>query len=707
MKVTIVDFLAQAIEDKPTDGSDCKTLAAAQKELGRLRRITGKVVRVLSNAKDLAAQIGTAIAPVPQDPQQERGKKKTGIKRNRKALTIDQSFKAYKKVAVEKSSEDRALIKSAIKNNALFKEFLDAELEDFIDVFAPKSCKGGSTVIRQGNTGNTFYVVQSGALEIFINMGEGDKKVETLVGVPYRRGGAFGELALLYESNRAATIRASEDCVLWEITRTAFKGLQLQIEQNAHEMKLKQLESVKIGKKLLCQVMDLSQLESMAMATEYQIFEAGSMIVKEGEKGNTFYVITKGEVDVYKKSVGSDKIATLGVNSFFGEKALLSSDTRQATCVAATNVVECLTLTRDDFVLMLGNLEDVISGRRASILNRSAVMTPSSFLEEETDATLTLSDLKIKRVLGDGAFGKVNLVKSKKDGRLFALKAQSKAHVIKHGSKEKLVTEYRVMRELSHPFIVECYQAFQDRKYIYFLMGLLPGGEIMDLLEKHEKFPESWARFYCGTVVLVFEYIHQQKIAYRDLKPENLVLDENGYCRVVDFGLAKWCDKGKTWTMCGTPDYLAPEIITGKGHDWAVDDWALGVLLYELTHGFPPFYDDDPTNTAKKVMQRSYSIPPHFSRQLVDLVSRLLTDQSKRLGRTKGGARGIRKHPWFSDFDWQALLDRKMKVPWLPELGNLAKLGTKDDGKWNAQDSDWEPNLSFGDRRASWQLGLR
>ena len=87
----------------------------------------------------------------------------------------------------------------------------------------------------------------------------------------------------------------------------------------------------------------------------------------------------------------------------------------------------------------------------------------------------------------------------------------------------------------------------------------------MDLLEKHEKIPESWARFYCGTVVLVFEYIHQQKIAYRDLKPENLVLDENGYCRVVDFGLAKRCDKGKTWTMCGTPDYLAPEIITGKG----------------------------------------------------------------------------------------------------------------------------------------------
>jgi len=330
-------------------------------------------------------------------------------------------------------------------------------------------------------------------------------------------------------------------------------------------------------------------------------------------------------------------------------------------------------------------------GKKTNILNRSVKMTPSFFMKQDT--YLSLSDLKFRRVLGEGAFGKVNLVKSKIDGKLFALKAQSKAHVIEKGSKKKLITEYRIMSELSHPTIVECYQVFQDRKYIFFLMGLLPGGEVLDLLYKHEKFPESWTRFYGATIVLFFEYIHEQKIAYRDLKPENLVLDENGYCRVVDLGLTKRCNNGKTWTMCGTPDYLAPEIITGKGHDWGVDYWAFGVLLYELCYGMPPFHDANPMNTAQNVMNGSYSIPPHFSRLLVDLVSQLLTCQSKRLGRTKGGVRNIRKHPWFSEFEFLALLNRTMKVPFAPQLDNLEKLGKKDDGKWDAPDSDWEPSF--------------
>jgi len=710
--VTIVDFLAQAVKNKPTDGSDCKSLTSAQKELGRLRRITGKVVKVLSNARDLAALNGNsngAIAPAPQaqDHAPDEKMSRPSVKK-RKALTIDQSFKIYKKITVEKSSEERVLIKSAIKNNALFTELLDDELEDFVDVFAPKSFKRGHTVIKQGDIGHQFFVVQSGMLDIFINLtGKGDVQLEEKqVGVPYRRGGAFGELALLYESPRAATIRASEDCILWIITRTAFKGLQLHIEQEAHERKLKQLQSVRIGKKVLGEVMDLSQLESMAMATQYQKFHAGATIVHEGENGNTFYMITKGEVDVYKHSAGPKPIASLGLNSFFGEKALLgrSGDTRQASCVAALNT-ECLTLTRDDFILMLGNLEDVLAGRRESMLNKSTQMTPSFFVKQLSDNVLTLKDLKMKRVLGEGAFGKVNLVKSRTDGKLYALKAQGKAHIVENTAQEKLITEYRLMLELSHPFIVQCFQAFQCKKYIYFLMGLLPGGEVLDLLDEHKKFSEDWSRFYCGAVVLVFEYLHQQKIAYRDLKPENLVLDEEGYCVVVDFGLAKRCDRGKTWTMCGTPDYLAPEIITGKGHDWGVDYWALGVFVYELTHGYPPFYDDDPTKTAKKVMKGTYDIPDNFSRALIDLVSRLLSPQAQRLGRTQGGVRKIRKHAWFEGFNWQGLLDREIKVPHVPKLGNLEKLGTKDDGKWDAPPSRWEPDLnpSTG-RRESWSL---
>ena len=303
MPITIVEFLANAVNDKPIDGSDCKTFEAAKKELGRLRRIIGKVVKLLHEpvetttttttntaataADDVAAQGRTVAAAAAATAGEGKRKRDKAVN----LITRQESFQNYHKVAVDKSSEDRALIKSAIKNNALFKGFLDAELDEFIDVFSPESVDSRSTVIRQGDIGNTFYVVQSGALDIFINMGKEDQVVETQVGLPYRRGGAFGELALLFGSPRAATIRASEPTNLWVINRTAFRGLQLQIESNAHALKLEKLRHVKIGDKMLNEVLDESQLESMAMAAQYQIFEAGSTIIKEGETVNMMMLL--------------------------------------------------------------------------------------------------------------------------------------------------------------------------------------------------------------------------------------------------------------------------------------------------------------------------------------------------------------------------------------------------------------------------------
>lgn len=170
------------------------------------------------------------------------------------------------------------------------------------------------------------------------------------------------------------------------------------------------------------------------------------------------------------------------------------------------------------------------------------------------------------------------------------------------------------------------------------------------------------------------------------------MLDADGYCYVIDFGLAKKCDKGKTWTFCGTPDYLAPEIIRGKGHDWGVDYWGLGVLLYELTNGYPPFYADDPTNTARKIIKGTFATPSNFSDALTDLIKKLLCEQSKRLGRTQGGAAEIVKHQWFSGFDWDALLAKEMKVPSKPNVGKLESLGRRDHPS-HAPDCSWNPEF--------------
>mmetsp|Transcript_37602 Transcript_37602/g.80214 ORF Transcript_37602/g.80214 Transcript_37602/m.80214 type:complete len:678 (+) Transcript_37602:178-2211(+) len=674
--VTVVEYLSAAVKGKPIDGSDVKTLEEARAELTRLRRVAYRVCDILNKTtvQPQAPDERTTTARPARKPKSEK-------KKHRQALAEEDSYKDYNKVFVEKSDDVRRLLKTAMHKNLLFKGYSDGDLDDFADVFAPKKFLSGSTVIKQGDQGGTFYIVESGALDIFINIGEGADRTETQVGVPYGPGGGFGELALIYNCPRAATIRTSEECVLWEITRTAFKGLQLQHNQKAHKLKLSSLANVKIGQKRMGEVLSAGDLESMALAVKTQSFSAGEAIVREGEKGDVFYVITKGTVIVSKQR---KKLASLGVNSFFGEKALLSSDTRNATCEAETDV-ECLTLLRDDFVLLLGNMEDLLSGKKKLLSQASSLHV----ISEAT--TYAMDDLMKGGVLGEGAFGKVNVVKSKKDGRLFALKAQGKAFLVENGQEQHTVGEYQLLREINHVFVVKIYQALQDQKYVYFLMNLLPGGELMDLLDSMQNFPENWTRFYGATVLSAFQSIHKRKIAYRDLKPENLVLDADGYCYVIDFGLAKKCDKGKTWTFCGTPDYLAPEIIRGKGHDWGVDYWGLGIFLYEITHGYPPFYAADPTNTARKIIRGTFSTPPKFSESLSDLIHKLLCEQSKRLGRTQGGAAEIIKHQWFSGFDWDGLLGKTMKVPSKPKVGNLEKLGKRDHQTASVPDSSWNP----------------
>jgi len=136
---------------------------------------------------------------------------------------------------------------------------------------------------------------------------------------------------------------------------------------------------------------------------------------------------------------------------------------------------------------------------------------------------------------------------------------------------------------------------------------------------------------------------------------------------------------------------LAPEIVRGKGHDWGVDYWGFGVLLFEITYGYPPFYANNPTQTARKIIRGSYSTPSRFSSELSDLISKLLCDQSKRLGRIQGGADEIIKHPWFSGFDWDALFEKKAEVPWKPEIGKLESLGKKDQREERAPTSNWNP----------------
>ncbi|KAF9273553.1 camp-dependent protein kinase catalytic subunit, partial [Mortierella alpina] len=183
------------------------------------------------------------------------------------------------------------------------------------------------------------------------------------------------------------------------------------------------------------------------------------------------------------------------------------------------------------------------------------------------------------------------------------------------------------------------------------------------------RFPEHVARFYTCEVLLALEYLHSHAVIYRDLKPENLLLDSMGHIKITDFGFAKHVPQNMTWTLCGTPDYLAPEIIQSKGYGKAVDWWSMGVLMFEMCAGFPPFFDEDHIKLYGKIMAGKVKYPSHFQPALKDLLKRLLTaDLTKRYGNLRGGATDIKNHPWFEGVNWDLVYSRQIEAPYRPTI---------------------------------------
>lgn len=569
-------------------------------------------------------------------------------------------------MVVPKPESVKILIHDAIAANILFKACSSEELTELVEVFASSEASAGSTIIRQGDEGDAFYVMERGTIDVY----EGDTHKATLYS-----GTSFGEIALLYGCPRSATLRTRYFCKLWSISRSAFRAITSQFKQRRMEAKVKFLKKVKIKDKFLSDVLSESEINTLALATLNKSYEAGHIIVREGEPGDIFYMIDSGSVDVFIKAKGDAPVVTLTSGQFFGELALLSNDVRTASCVAKTDV-ECHILMRNDFNLLLGDLQSLMDGGDYRRREEDFVQPKKTV---KVTLRVNLSDLDILKVLGIGAFGRVRLARLKHpvngiktDDEFFALKCISKQSLKENGLDSHILNEKAIMSGLEHPFINRYYCDMEDDKYLYFLLEALPGGELCKRLREEKQFPEPWGKFYSASVLFAFCHMHAKKIAYRDLKPENLVMDSIGYVKVVDFGLAKLIDGGKTWTLCGTPAYLAPEIVLNDGHDWAVDYWALGVFLFEMISGREPFAAKNPMEVYKQIVSGHVEIPSFFSPTLTDLIMKLLnTSKSKRLGRTMGGGGAVMQHRWYSDFDWDAHLEKRLAVPLQPKTQEI------------------------------------
>jgi len=288
------------------------------------------------------------------------------------------------------------------------------------------------------------------------------------------------------------------------------------------------------------------------------------------------------------------------------------------------------------------------------------------------EAPIGLDSLERLQTIGTGTFGRVFLVKHKQTGEYFALKCLKKSEIVRLEQVIHTMNEKKILSSLKHPFIVNLKASFQDQQYIYMLMEYVVGGELFSYLRRRGRFPTETTRFFASQIVLALEYMHSGEIAYRDLKPENLLIDHEGNLRITDFGFAKHIEN-RTFTLCGTPEYIAPEIIMGTGHGKAVDWWALGILMFEMLAGYPPFYENEESpdrfNIYKSILAGTISWPAHFDPAARDLIKRLLaTNLTRRLGNLKGGAEDVKRHHFFEGVDWTAVYNKRVTPPIIPEV---------------------------------------
>lgn len=282
------------------------------------------------------------------------------------------------------------------------------------------------------------------------------------------------------------------------------------------------------------------------------------------------------------------------------------------------------------------------------------------------------SQFELLRVLGEGSFGKVFLVRKiigKDAGTLYAMKVLKKA-TLKVKDRVRSTNERKILADVGHAFIVKLHYAFQTPGKLYLILDFLRGGDLFTRLSKEVMFTEEDVKFYLAELALAMNHLHQLGIIYRDLKPENILLDEHGHIALTDFGLSKQpLDGSKTYSFCGTVEYMAPEIVNRKGHDFAADWWSFGVLMYEMLTGNLPFHGATRQETMNQILRTKLGMPENLSPEAQSLLRALFKrNPQNRLGAGPNGIEDVKAHPFFSTIDWDGLVRKEVRPPFIPAV---------------------------------------
>ncbi|KAK3240853.1 hypothetical protein CYMTET_49339 [Cymbomonas tetramitiformis] len=551
------------------------------------------------------------------------------------------------------------------------------DIEGLFPQFVEKVYTQGECLVQQGTQATELLVIKSGQAKVLrvdpttyqINMLCVLQSRES-IGVPALQSGLPHQASVYVESERM-------EC--YSVTADLFSKLQQTMEEK-HLASM--LQSVPM-------MSSLQRHERLAMARIMQVrdFKQGDCIMMQGQQSLEFAIVQAGEALVVRQDSPNMPFRVINrvtKGYFYGDRSLLGD--KQAVhenSLMAGSDVKLLVLSDITLRLQLPNL----MAKLKVIANDIACLS---------NGKLDLADLEIYSTLGMGQFGRVKLVRHSRNCQAYALKCLVKRMIAESGQEKHLRSEKMVLDKINHPFCIKLMATCTDKKMVYMLLELCLGGELFKVLGDSDngQLPEATAVFYAACVVLTLEYLHSKGICYRDLKPENLMLDSEGYIKVTDFGFAKVLEGNKTYTLCGTADYLAPEIIMCKGHGTEVDLWALGVLIYEILCGFAPFtppFGNDTGATYKAILSGQFTIPSEISADGRDVIRRLLVkDPTARLGAGRKGWVELKSHRWFRGIDWDLLLWRRVQAPYVPTIKNALDTGNFDRYDENDEVDEWQ-----------------
>lgn len=545
---------------------------------------------------------------------------------------------AYKDVILLSS------FKNYVNKNKFYKDmFIESQVEKIYKCFALRVYKNSEVVYDKNKNTNKKIVV----------LIEGNLIKEKTSEILAKKGEIYGEQIFMHQGNDLPyCILAYTDCIILEASwEKVIKNLNVGSDKKPLNIfnRINNLKRIFIFKSL-----SEPKLVTLAKMMKKQKFNAGELIVEENTQGEEFFLITKGRVRVTQNG---RLLREMEEGNCFGEIAVINKDIRTASVNAITNVV-CYKLTKGDFDSILDN-----QNIKEYLIKKISLQ----------DTSIMLKDLYYLKFLGKGKFGSVSLVHNKKN--IYAIKAVSR----KAADKQKILSKYfvserNIMLQLDHPFIMKMVKSLKNENYCFFLLEFVNGKNMDDYLNERKTRRNIYeTKFYVASMMVMLEYLHRKSIAHRDIKPSNIMIDVNGYLKLIDFGTAKKITDF-TYTIIGTPHYIPPEVLLGKGYSISCDYWSVGICMFEIFYGCYPFggHASDILEVYKEVLHRDL-VFPHDNNKNMEVKEMMKMLLHKKANQRCCAVQKLKSSNFFLEFNWDDLIDFKLKPPYVPETWDWSK----------------------------------